>query len=287
MNFINGKELLHLCKEKNLTMSQVMIEREISFCQGSKDEIMARMVESYKIMKESARKALNGTEKSIGGLIGGEAIKLNNFTNERGSICGSTTSKAIAYAMGILEINASMGLIVAAPTAGSCGVLPGVLIALQEERNLKEEDIIDALFNASAVGYLAALNATISGAEGGCQAEVGTASAMAASAICQLMGASPEQCLAAAGFAFSNILGLVCDPIKGLVESPCQSRNAMGASNALVSAEIAMSGILAPVPFDEVVDAMYKVGQSLPMALRETAKGGIAACPSACSTCSA
>ena len=182
-------------------------------------------------------------------------------------------------------VNASMGLIVAAPTAGSSGVIPGVLCAAQEEYNMEDAVIIQALYTAAAVGYLITRNATTAGAEGGCQAEVGSASAMAAAAMTQLMGGTPSQCLDAASFALINILGLVCDPVGGLVEIPCQNRNAIGASNALISAEIALSGIQSVVPIDEAIEVMYRVGRSLPVTLRETSQGGTAMAPSACHAC--
>ena len=197
------------------------------------------------------------------------------------SICGVPTSKAIMYAMGVLEVNASMGLVVAAPTGGSSGVIPGVFAAVSEEFGFDEDAIVNALFNAAAVGYIITRNASVSGAEAGCQAEVGSAAAMAASAVTQLMGGIPAQCLCAAGIALSNLMGLVCDPIGGLVEEPCQKRNAIGAANALICAEMALAGIKSIIPFDEMVECMLKVGIALPCELRETARGGIAVAPSA------
>ena len=184
--------------------------------------------------------------------------------------------------MAVLEVNASMGLIVAAPTAGSSGVVPGVLMALKEEKGLSDEILYKGLLNAGAVGYLLMRNASVSGAEAGCQAEVGAASAMAASAVVEIMGGTPEQCLAAASLSISNLLGLVCDPIAGLVESPCQSRNAVGVANAITSAELALAGVIHPIPFDEMAEAMYRVGKSLPFELRETAMGGCAGTPTGC-----
>ena len=175
-----------------------------------------------------------------------------------------------------------MGLIVAAPTAGSAGVLPGMLFALQDCYNISDERLIDALFNAGAIGYLAMRNATVAGAVGGCQAEVGIASAMAASAAVELMGGKPEQCLDAASTVLMNMLGLVCDPVGGLVEYPCQNRNAAGVANALVAAELSLAGIHQFIPFDEMLDTMYAVGRRIPIELRETALGGCAATPSAC-----
>lgn len=178
-----------------------------------------------------------------------------------------------------------MGLIVAAPTAGSSGIVPGLLLALQEEYGLTDERLIDALYNAGAVGYLAMRNATVAGAVGGCQAEVGIASAMAASAAVELMEGTPEQCLYAASTVLMNMLGLVCDPVGGLVEYPCQNRNASGVANALIAAEISLSGIRQLIPFDEMLATMYSVGKKLPSELRETALGGCASTPSACQLC--
>ena len=223
-------------------------------------------------MRQAVEDSLREPGRTMGGLIGGEAIKLQKHREAGKNLCGETVSRAICYAMGVLEVSASMGLIVAAPTAGASGVLPGVLIALQQQ---------DALLVAAAVGVGVAENSGISGAAGGCQAEVGTASAMAAAAAVYLMDGRAEQCFAAAGLAIQNLLGLVCDPIAGLVEAPCQARNAAGASNALVSAELVLAGVPEVIPFDEVVEAAREVGHALPESLRETALGGIAAAPTA------
>ena len=221
----------------------------------------------------------------MGGLIGGEAKKLAQHASGGRSICGDVLHKAAEYAMAVLEVNASMGLIVAAPTAGSAGVLPGMLFALQDCYKVSDERLLDALFNAGAIGYLAMRNATVAGAVGGCQAEIGVASAMAASAAVELMGGSPEQCLDAASTVLMNMLGLVCDPVGGLVEYPCQNRNAAGVANALVAAELSLAGIRQFIPFDEMLDTMYAVGRRIPLELRETALGGCAATPSACEKC--
>jgi L-serine dehydratase len=223
----------------------------------------------------------------MGGLIGGEAEKMNRHQVNGNSICGSVLSRGITYAMGVLEVNASMGLIVAAPTAGSSGIVPGLLLSLQEEYAIPRDKMIEALFNAGAVGYLAMRNATVAGAVGGCQAEVGVASAMAASAAVEIMGGSPAQCLGAASTVLMNMLGLVCDPVAGLVEYPCQSRNAAGVANALIAAEIALSGVPQLIPLDEMIASMYSVGKRLPAELRETALGGCAATPTGCEMCRA
>ena len=223
----------------------------------------------------------------MGGLIGGEAKKLSVHLEQSRSLCGSLLSRAMMYAMSVLEVNSSMGLIVAAPTAGSAGIVPGTLIALQEEYHLSDEKIVEALFNAGAIGYLAMRNATVAGAVGGCQAEVGVASAMAASAAVELMGGTAQQCLNAASTVLMNLLGLVCDPVGGLVEYPCQNRNAAGVANALIAAEMALAGIPQLIPLDEMMATMYYVGRKLPAELRETARGGCATTPSACQACMA
>ena len=221
----------------------------------------------------------------MGGLIGGEARKLNAHRMKGKDICGSVLGLGITYAMGVLEVNASMGLIVAAPTAGSSGIVPGLLLALQDEYHISDERLVDALFNAGAIGYLAMRNATVAGAVGGCQAEVGVASAMAASAAVELMGGTPEQSLGAASTVLMNMLGLVCDPVSGLVEYPCQNRNAAGVANALIAAEMALSGIKQLIPLDEMIAAMYSVGKRMPAELRETALGGCASTPTGCGMC--
>lgn len=284
MNFINSKELLERCHQKGCSISEVMMEREMQLFNCTKEEIMERMAHAYDIMKHAAERALKENLVSMGGLIGGESKRL--FINAtKNSVCGEIMSKAISYAVGVLEVNSSMGLIVAAPTAGSSGVIPGVFLGMQEHFELEDEVMIRALFNAGAIGYLITRNATVSGAEGGCQAEVGTASAMAAAAVCEMMGGTPEMALDAAATAITNTLGLVCDPIAGLVEAPCQKRNAMGVSNALISAEMVLCGIKHIVPFDETVEAMHRVGKSMPVELRETALGGVANTPTACQLC--
>ena len=277
MNFINAQQLLELCESEDITISCAMVKREIELQNTDEKAIRDKMQGSYNIMRNSIKESLEAPLKSMGGLIGGNATKLNDRRNKTATVCGDIVSKAICYAMGVLEMNASMGLIVASPTAGSSGVIPGTFLALQEEFELSDDKILDALLNCSAIGYLISLNATVSGAEGGCQAEVGAAAAMAASGVVEIMGGTPQQCLHAASMALSNIMGLICDPVAGLVEVPCQTRNSMGASNALISAEMALSGVEFLVPFDETVEAMYKVGCKMPREFRETALGGIAA----------
>lgn len=285
MDFKKAAELLSLCKEYDKPISQIMMDRECEMTEKPLDEIRSRMAVSLQIMKDATKEAINQPSQSMGGLIGGESKKLSDLQSSGKNIAGNLLSKAIAYSMGVLEVNASMGLIVAAPTAGSSGVIPGVLLALQEEYDFTDDQIIDALFTCSAIGYLAMLNATVAGAVGGCQAEIGVAAAMAAAAVVELMGGTPEQCTDAASTVLMNMLGLVCDPVGGLVEYPCQNRNASGASNAIVAAEISLAGIHQLIPLDEMMDIMYTVGKKLPAELRETALGGCALSPSACAKC--
>lgn len=282
MDFKNAKMLLDICSKENLPISQVMIRRELSITEDSLDIILQKMSRVLEIMRDAVHKPLTTPVRSMGGLIGGEAARLKVRQDNQSSICGGVLGKAMMYSMAVLEVNASMGLIVAAPTAGSSGIVPGVLLALQEEFHKSDEEMIHALFTASAVGYLAMRNATVAGAVGSCQAEVGVASSMAAAAATELMGGTPKQCLNAASTAISNLLGLVCDPIAGLVESPCQNRNVIGAANALTCAEMALSGIPQVIPFDEMLDTMMSVGRGLPAELRETALGGCAATETGC-----
>ena len=285
MEFTNAAELLALCEKEEIGLGEAMLRRETALTGAGREEIRERMARALLIMREAAATALAAPQKTMGGLIGGEAMALDARRKTASPVCGPLMARAIAIAMGTLEVNASMGLIVAAPTAGSCGVLPGALLSQAEAFGFGEEQLLDALLSAGAVGYLIARSATVAGAEGGCQAEVGAASAMAAAAVTGLHGGSPQQALWAAGTALVNLMGLVCDPIGGLVESPCQSRNALGVTGALAAAEIALAGIPAPAPLDEIIAAMYAVGRSLPGELRETALGGIAAAPSACARC--
>lgn len=285
MDFKNAKELLALCQEKKLPISEVMRQREILLGETTAEIVDQRMDRVLEIMKDAAFSPIKDPVISMGGLIGGEARRLCEFHDLGKSLCGNVLGKGITYAMATLETNASMGLIVASPTAGSAGIVPGMMLALQEVYGFSDEKIRQALFNAGAIGYLAMRNATIAGAVGGCQAEVGIASAMAASAAVELLGGTPLQCTYAASTVLMNMLGLVCDPVGGLVEYPCQNRNAAGVSNALIAAEMSLAGIPQFIPLDEMIDAMYTVGKKLPAELRETALGGCAATPSACEKC--
>ncbi len=212
----------------------------------------------------------------MGHIIGGDAKLLNDYSKTK-SYTGSTVNKAMARALSSSEVNASMGKICAAPTAGSCGILPAALLTAEEDLDLSDETLVEGLLTAAAIGEIITRNASVSGAEGGCQAECGSAASMAAAALVYFRVGTPDQSLHAASIALKNVMGLVCDPIAGLVESPCAKRNASGVVNAMISADMALAGMVSVIPFDEVVEAMYKVGLSLPSTLKETSLGGIAA----------
>lgn len=285
MDFKSSVELLELCRQTQCPISEVMRRRECELGETTRDQVDHRMAKVLEIMRASAALPLKKPSKSMGGLIGGESKKLYDHAARGKAICGDILQRAMTYAMGVAEVNASMGLIVAAPTAGSAGIVPGLLLALQDCYKISDDRLVDALFNAGAVGYLAMRNATVAGAVGGCQAEVGVAAAMAASATVELMGGVPEQCMDAGSTVLMNLLGLVCDPVGGLVEYPCQNRNAAGVANALIAAELSLSGVKQLIPFDEMLETMYAVGRRIPIELRETALGGCARTPSACAAC--
>ena len=281
MNFTTGKELLSICNEKNLSISEVMINREILKFNSTKDEIFNKMNETRLVMEDSINNGKKDSKLSFTGLIGGEAKLLHEYSLKFNTISGKSVLTGAINALSVMEENSKMGKIVAAPTAGSSGIIPGTIISTARRFNISNDKVNTALFTASAIGYIVTRNATVSGAEGGCQAETGTASAMASAALVELLGGTPSQALSAASFTFKNVLGLVCDPVAGLVELPCAKRNALGVSNAMLSADMALAGIETKIPFDEVVEAMYRVGKKMHPDLKETAEGGIAATPTA------
>lgn len=287
LDFSNGQALLAFCEKQGVRVSDAFLAREtaLSASLGRTDDSLPYLKGALAVMKQATFAPIDQAVSSMGGLIGGEARKLTELHERGGEVCDDQLSCALAFSMAVLETNASMGRIVAAPTAGSAGVIPGVLLALQRSRGFTDAELVRGLATAAAIGFLITRNATVSGAEGGCQAEIGSAAAMAAAAAVELMGGTPAQCFDAAGNALTNMMGLVCDPVAGLVEVPCQKRNASGAATALVSAQIALAGIGNLVDFDQTVEAMRKVGRSLPFELRESALGGIAAAPSACAYC--
>lgn len=277
--FNKAEELLMQCNEKNKKISEIVIEKELFNSGVTYAELMETMDNTLSVMKNSAISALNKEIISVSGLTGGDSKKVEEYKSSGKTLTGELIISAMAKALSTSEVNASMGRIVAAPTAGASGIVPSALLSAQEKLNLTDEQLLMGLFTAAGIGEIVAKNATVSGAEGGCQAECGTAAAMAAAAIVEMAGGSPEASFDAASFSLVNIMGLVCDPIGGLVEYPCALRNASGVVNALISADLALAGVKSLVPFDEVVDAMYRVGKMMPEALRETALGGVATTP--------
>jgi L-serine dehydratase len=275
--FSTGDELRALCEAEGLSIAEVMIRHQLEIDERSRDEIVNEMFENLMTMQRSISIGFDENQETMTGNAGDNAEKLLAFAENANM--GYDMARICAAALAVTEVNASMGKIVAAPTAGSSGVLPAVLIMCSEKRGFTDMDLVNGLFAAGAVGIIIAKNASISGAAGGCQAEIGSASAMAAAALAELCGASPKAALDAAAIALKNILGLVCDPVAGLVECPCIKRNAMGAANAVLCADMALAGITSIIPFDEVVVAMKNVGRMMSSDLRETAKGGLAVTP--------
>ncbi|RBP42223.1 L-serine ammonia-lyase, iron-sulfur-dependent, subunit alpha [Garciella nitratireducens] len=279
----SAKQLLELCEQQKKTIYQVVIEEECKTSGSTPEKIYSQMKEVLEVMEKSSQDGLNKKISSLSGMIGGDAKRVYEYQKKAKTLLGAIPNQAMAMAFSTSEINASMGKIVAAPTAGASGILPAVLMSLKEHLRLKEEDLIHALLVAVGIGQIIGQNATFAGAEGGCQVECGSAASMAAAAAVFAAGGNNEQILHGASIALINIMGLVCDPIAGLVEFPCALRNASGTLNALSSADLALAGVQSVIPFDEVVDAMYKVGKALPETLRETGLGGVAATETGCS----
>ncbi len=283
--FDDGAQLLEACRNLNMNIGAVMTVREAKLI--GEDRTVASMRRVLAIMREETTAPIRRPQRSLGGFIGGEArnVALNGVGRLASALLGEVQTMAVARAMAVLERSASMGVIVAAPTAGSAGVVPGCVLAAAEHLGLDDHQIMDALFCAAAIGLNLSTSACVAGAEGGCQAEVGSAAAMAAAALVQMLGGSPSCALDAASLALANLLGLVCDPVGGLVEVPCQNRNAIGVAAAFTAAQLALSGVHSLVPFDEMAKVMLRVGHALPSTLRETAQGGIATAPSALAAC--
>ncbi|MCA1030033.1 L-serine ammonia-lyase, iron-sulfur-dependent, subunit alpha [Bacillus timonensis] len=276
--FRNVAELIELAESKNMKISEIMINQESEVTGKSREEIILQMDTNLKVMEQAVEKGIKGV-KSVSGLTGGDAVLMQQYIEKGNFLSGETILDAVSKAVATNEVNAAMGTICATPTAGSAGVVPGTLFAVQKKLNPTREEMVQFLFTAGAFGFVVANNASISGAAGGCQAEVGSAAGMAAAAIVEMAGGTPSQSAEAMAITLKNMLGLVCDPVAGLVEVPCVKRNAMGAANAMVAADMALAGIKSRIPCDEVIDAMYKIGQSMPTALKETAQGGLAATP--------
>ena len=264
---------------KGMKISEVILRNQMEELDQSEQVLFQRMHTNLVVMRESVEAGLSGNRRSLSGLVGEDAAKVEGRRKSGESLIGDRMSGAIAKALAVAEVNACMGKIVAAPTAGSCGVLPAVFFTVEDARQVSEHELLLALFTAAGIGMIIADRASVSGAEGGCQAEIGSAAAMAAAAAVELAGGTPRQTAHAAAIAMKSMLGLVCDPVGGLVEVPCVKRNATGATIALVAAEMALSGVRSAIPIDEVIDAMGAIGKQIPCALKETAQGGLAVTP--------
>lgn len=277
--FYTIKELVEQAeRDFSGSVSELMIATEIELSGRSREEILSLMTRNLEVMLESVKKGLDPA-KSLSGLTGGDAYKMDQYLKSGKTLSDLTILSAVRNAIAVNELNAKMGLVCATPTAGSAGCLPSVLSTAIEKLDLNFDQQLAFLFSAGAFGLVIANNASISGAEGGCQAEVGSASAMSAAALVLAAGGTPHQASQAVAFVIKNMLGLICDPVAGLVEVPCVKRNALGSSFAFIAADMALAGIDSKIPVDEVIDAMYQVGSSMPTAFRETAEGGLATTP--------
>ena len=276
--FRNVRELVERAENENKLLSEIMIEQEMGMSERTREEIFTQMERNLEVMDQAIERGLKGVT-SVTGLTGGDAVLMQKYIQSGKGLSGDFLLDAVSKAVATNEVNAAMGMICATPTAGSAGVVPGVLFAVKNKLNPTHEQMVRFLFTAGAFGFVVANNASISGAAGGCQAEVGSAAAMAAASIVEMAGGTPQQSAHAFSISLKNMLGLVCDPVAGLVEVPCVKRNAMGAANAMVAADMALAGIESRIPTYEVIDAMYRIGQTMPSALRETAQGGLAATP--------
>ena len=272
-------ELVAEAEKRGVKISDIVIEEQAEACETTKEALYKKMYKSVRVMQTSIDDGLEEDTRSVSGLTGGSAWKMKKQVDEGKNICGHLFGTAMSMALAVSETNACMGKIVAAPTAGSCGIIPAVVVSVMNEKKIPVRDAVMGLFAASGIGLVIAHKASIAGAEGGCQAECGSASAMAAGALVEMCGGTPQMVADACAIALKNILGLVCDPVAGLVEIPCIKRNAMGTANAFTAAELALAGITSAIPADEVIWAMKKVGDSMSVALKETGDGGLAATP--------
>ena len=279
--FKTALELLALCRRHGETVAGITLRAEAEQSGLDREAILGRMNEYYCRMKESVHRGLALTERSRSGLSGGDSKKvLDHSAGPKPSVLGAVFERSIAYALAVLETNAAFGRIVATPTAGSAGICPACLLTWQEQRGASDEETALGLFTAAGLGNIIGHGACFSGAQGGCQAEVGSASGMAAAAICELDGGTPDQVVNAAALALQNTLGLICDPIGGYVEAPCMMRNGLFGIHSFGAAAVSLSGVSSMVPFDEVVGALREVGQHMPRMYKETSEGGLAATPS-------
>ena len=272
------KEIFERSARENIPFWEIVLQYDMEERQVSRQASMAKMLSTWQAIQDAAD-SYTGTQRSVSGLVGGDGLKMRLYARRGESIGGEFMDEVIVQAISMAESNACMRRIVAAPTAGSCGVVPAVLLPLCEREHYTQHELLEALYVASGIGAVIAYRASISGAAGGCQAETGTASAMAAGALVSLRGGTNEQIGHAVAMALKNLMGLVCDPVAGLVEVPCVKRNVIGAVNAISAADMALAGIESRIPVDEVIDAMGEVGRRMPVEFRETALGGLAATP--------
>lgn len=278
--FDSIRETIDYAVENNMSFADIMVKEGMELSGKSRDEVRAQMKQNLDVMRDAVIKGTTGDGvESVTGYTGHDAAKLRDYNETHHALSGYEMIDAVKGAIATNEVNAAMGIICATPTAGSSGTIPGALFKLEKTHDLTEEQMIDFLFTSALFGRVVANNASVAGATGGCQAEVGSASAMAAAAAVAIFGGSPEASGHAMALAISNLLGLVCDPVAGLVEIPCVMRNAIGSGNALISADLALAGIESRIPVDEVIEAMDKVGRNLPASLRETGLGGLAGTP--------
>ncbi|MEI5796857.1 L-serine ammonia-lyase, iron-sulfur-dependent, subunit alpha [Staphylococcus aureus] len=278
--FDSIRETIDYAIENNMSFADIMVNEEMELSGKSRDEVRAQMKQNLDVMRDAVIKGTTGDGvESVTGYTGHDAAKLRDYNETHHALSGYEMIDAVKGAIATNEVNAAMGIICATPTAGSSGTIPGALFKLEKTHDLTEEQMIDFLFTSALFGRVVANNASVAGATGGCQAEVGSASAMVAAAAVAIFGGSPEASGHAMALAISNLLGLVCDPVAGLVEIPCVMRNAIGSGNALISADLALAGIESRIPVDEVIEAMDKVGRNLPASLRETGLGGLAGTP--------
>ncbi|UBV39959.1 L-serine ammonia-lyase, iron-sulfur-dependent, subunit alpha [Staphylococcus xylosus] len=274
------QEIIDYAVENETTFAEIMISEEMSLKGISRDGVRALMKQNIDVMREAVEKGITGEGvKSVTGYTGQDAVKLATYNEREHALSGYEMVEALKGAIATNEVNAAMGIICATPTAGSSGTIPGILFKLEKSHHLTTDQMIDFLFAAALCGKVIANNASVAGAIGGCQAEVGSASAIAAAAAVEIFGGSPQASGHAMALAISNLLGLVCDPVAGLVEIPCVMRNAIGSGNGLISADLALAGVESKIPVDEVIEDMDKVGRNLPASLRETGIGGLAGTP--------
>lgn len=273
-------EMVKLAEENGSLLHEVVIQAEIELSEQPREVLLKKMKQRLDVMRQSVEKGLNSTTPSLSGMTGGNANRFWNWLKGGAQpVSGELLSRAIARAIAVGEVNAGMGCIVATPTAGASGVVPAVLLTLQEAIGATDDLLVDALFTSGGIGTVIMSRASVSGAAGGCQAETGSAAAMAAAAAVELLGGTPRQSANAVAITLTNMLGLVCDPVAGLVEVPCVKRNAGAVGQCFVAVDLAMAGVESVIPADEVIDAMKEVGQRMAISLRETAQGGLANTP--------